>query len=148
MKIASCAVVKTSGVPPAWGQSSASGTGIAWRSWTRRELGLPAAADDGHDAVALSKRVAPGPSRDDLAGELEPGDVLRRARRGGVHPGALHDVGAVEPGGPDADEDLAAARARVRVVLDDDLLVADRDGAHGAAVKHLGAAGAGPLATP
>ena len=66
----------------------------------------------------------------------------------GYMPARCMHVGAVDPGGPDADEDLAAARLRVRVVLDDQLLVADRDGAHGAAVKHLGAAGAGPLATP
>src|SRR4029079_12385180 len=114
----------------------------------RGEPGLPAAAHDRHHAVAQAEARRARAERDDLAGELEPGDVLRRARRGGIHATALHDVGAVDPGGPDADEDLAAARLRVRAVLDEDLLVADRDGAHGAAVKHLGAAGAGPLGTP
>jgi hypothetical protein len=34
------------------------------------------------------------------------------------------------------------------MVLDRDLLVSNGDGAHGAAVKHLGAAGAGRRQTP
>ena len=66
----------------------------------------------------------------------------------GYMPRALHHVGAVDPGGPDADEDLAAAGLGSGWSSTTHLLVADRDGAHGAAVKHLGAAGAGPLATP
>src|SRR4051812_11806486 len=107
----------------------------------RRELGLPAAADDRHDAVARGEAVRPGAARDDLAGELEAGDVLGRARRRRVDAAPLHHVRPVDAGGLDADEDLAGPRLGVGVVLDGQLLVADRDGAHGAGVKHLGRAG-------
>ena len=55
-----------------------------------RELGLPAAADDGHDAIADLEACGVGPERGDLAGELEAGDVLRLAGRGGVAPAKLH----------------------------------------------------------
>ena len=43
----------------------------------------------------------------------------------------LHLVGAVQPGGANADEDLADPRLGVGVVGDDDLPVADGGGAHG-----------------
>ena len=44
---------------------------------------------------------------------------------------ALHHVGAVQPGAPDADEHLARPGRRIGVLLDGELLVADRDGVHG-----------------
>ncbi len=43
----------------------------------------------------------------------------------------LHHVGAVEPGRVDADEHLAVAGLGVGVLLDAELVIADRDGAHG-----------------
>ena len=43
-------------------------------------------------------------------------------------------VGAVEPGGTHPDEHFARARFGVGMVFDDDLLVADGDCPHGAAV--------------
>jgi len=46
-------------------------------------------------------------------------------------PAALHHVGAVEPGGADADEDLAGPGLGIRVILDAQLPVANGDGAHG-----------------
>ena len=45
-----------------------------------RQLRLAAAADHGHDAVARLEALRPRPDRDDLAGQLEPRDVGRRAR--------------------------------------------------------------------
>ena len=81
-----------------------------------------------------AKRSAPGPARRDLAGELEPRDVLRRAGRRGVVPRALMDVGAVQPGRTNTDEDLAGPRLGVGVLGDDDLAVADGGGAHGRGV--------------
>ena len=44
---------------------------------------------------------------------------------------ALQHVGAVEPGGADADEHLARLGLGIRVLLDGDRLVADGDGSHG-----------------
>jgi hypothetical protein len=106
------------------------------------ELGLAAAADDRHHAIARAEPLGARPARDDLAGELEAGDIRRRARRRRVQAAPLHHVGAVDAGRLDADEDLARPGLGVGVVLDAELLVADRDGAHGAGVKHLGAADA------
>ena len=62
MKSASWAVVNASGTPPAAVQSSSSGTGIAARSCTTRQLRLAAAADDRHHAVAeLEAHARRGP---------------------------------------------------------------------------------------
>ena len=131
VKSASCAVVKTSGKPPAAGQSSASGTGIATRSWTDGELGLAAAADDRHHAVALGEALGARAAGRDLAGELE-ARGCRAARR--AAPGSalapLEHVGAVEAGAADAHEQLAGAGLGVGMLLDEDLAVADGRGAH------------------
>ncbi len=94
------------------------------------ELALAAAADDAHDAVALGEARRAVAEAGDLAGELEPGDVRRRAGRRGIAPAQLHLVGAVEAGGAHADEHLAGARLGIGVLLDEDLAVADRGGAH------------------
>ena len=87
-----------------------------------RELGLAATADDGHDAVAQLEADRVPARRDDLAGQLEAGDVGRRARRCRVAARELVDVGAVDarprgraraarrPRGPDRD----ARRRQVR----------------------------------
>jgi hypothetical protein len=98
------------------------------------ELGLTAAADDPHDAVALGEALRARPEADDLARQLEPRDVRRAAGRGGVAAPALHHVGAVEPGAADADENLAGSGLGIEVLLDENLAVADRGGTHGRAV--------------
>ena len=99
-----------------------------------RELGLAAPADDAHDAVALLEAARAGAERGDLAGELQAGDVRRRAGRRGVAALALQDVGAVEPGAAHAHEDLARAGLGVGVLGDlQRPAFADGDGPHGAA---------------
>ena len=96
------------------------------------ELGLPAAADDAHHAVARLEAPGARAERGDLTGELEPRDVGRRPRRRGVGAAALEDVGAVDPRRPDPDEHLARARLEVRVLGDGELAaLADRDSPHG-----------------
>ena len=123
VKTASWAVVNTSGTPPASGQLRFSGTGISIRSCTTAELRLAAAADDPHHAVARTGSAsAPGPQLDDLAGQLEPGDVLRRARRRGIAAAPLVHVGAVEPGRLDATSTSPGAGVGVRMLLDAQLL--------------------------
>ena len=131
VKSASWAVVKTSGTPPAAVQSSSSGTGIAVRSWTTASSAWPPPATIAITRSPGSKRRRRRPQVDDLAGELEAGDVLRRARRRRVVAGELHHVGAVEPGGADADEQLAVLGLGVGVLGDLDPAVADGGGAHG-----------------
>jgi hypothetical protein len=64
-----------------------------------RQLRLGAAAHNRHHPVPFLEALGPRPARGDLAGQLEPGDVLRRARRRRVGALALEHVGAVETGG-------------------------------------------------
>ena len=94
------------------------------------ELGLAAAADDGHHAVALGESLGPRTPAHHLAGQLQAGDVGRRAGRGGVAPAALEHVGAVQPGGAHPDEDLPRARLGVGVLADGHGSVADGRGSH------------------
>ena len=73
MTIASCAVMNTSGTPPAATRSSRSGTGAHCVGGHREQLGLPAAAGDAEHAGADRGLGDAGAVRDDLARELEPG---------------------------------------------------------------------------
>ena len=95
-----------------------------------RQLGLAAAGDDRHHAVARLEALDAVAGLDHLARQLEPGDVLRRAGRRRIAAGELHHVGAVEPRGVHADQQLAGLRARVRMLFDGDLAVANRRGSH------------------
>ncbi len=127
---ASCAVVKTSGTPPAAFQLELLGDGHRRRLVHDGELGLAAAGDDRHHAVA-GLEAADGPAAiDHLARQLKPRDVLRRAGRRRVAPGQLEHVGPVEPRGLHADEQLPRLRARIGVLLDGDRPLADGGGAH------------------
>ena len=59
-----------------------------------------------------------------------PGNIGRRPGRGRVATGELMQVGAVDPGGPHADEHLAVAGLGIGALLDDDLAVCDGRGVH------------------
>ena len=122
--------MKTSGSPPASGNADRLGHGHELALVDDRELALAAAADDPHDAVALGEARRAVAEAGDLTRELEAGDVLRRAGRGRVAPAQLHHVGAVDARRAHADEHLAGPGLGVRVLLDEDLAVADRCGAH------------------
>ena len=73
VKTASCAVVKTSGVPPAAGQSSASGTGMSWRSWTTASSACPPPPTIAMTRSPSSNRRAPGPSAATSPASSRPG---------------------------------------------------------------------------
>ena len=105
-----------------------------------RELGLAAAADDPHDAIALGEARRARPERLDDAGELEARDVRRAAGRRGVAPVQLHHVGAVEARAAHADEHLAGPGYGVGMLFDEDLAVADGGGSHEAAQSTAAAA--------
>ena len=94
------------------------------------ELGLAAAGDDRHHAVARLEAAGAAPAGDDLARELQARDVGGGARRRRIVPGELHHVGAVEPGGLHADQQLPVLGLRIRVFGDLDLAVADGGGTH------------------
>jgi hypothetical protein len=89
----------------------------------RGQLGLTTAADHGHDAIALLETSGAGAGGDDLAGELEPRNVRRRTGGRWVEAAPLHHVGAVQAGRLHPYEDFAGARLRVRMLLDDNLVV-------------------------
>ncbi len=82
------------------------------------QLGLPAAGDDPHHAVSLRETLRARTKRGDLAGQLEPRDVLRSTRRCRVEPSPLEHVGAVEAGCPHPHEHLARPRGGIRVLGD------------------------------
>ena len=77
MKIASWAVVKTSGRPPASGQSMLRRHGHRLALVYDDQLALAAAAGDRHHAIAFGETRGAGAERGHFAGELETGDVLR-----------------------------------------------------------------------
>jgi hypothetical protein len=94
------------------------------------QLGLTTASDNRHHAVANREALSGRPKRDDLAGDLHAGDVLRGAGGRRIETTSLHHVRAVQPRRAYAHEHLAGARRRVGVLLDHDLLVANGGGAH------------------
>ena len=71
------------------------------------QLDLPTPADHGHHPVALGEAEHAGPDGGDLAGQLQPRDVGRAARRGRVGALDLVQVGPVEPGSRHPDQQLA-----------------------------------------
>ena len=79
------------------------------------ELRLATAADDRHHAVTGLEALDGAPGGDHLAGQLETRDVGRQAGRRGVFALELEHVGAVEPGGADAHEELAGLRLGIGV---------------------------------
>ena len=95
-----------------------------------RVLRLAASGDDRHHAIAGLEAAGAAPAGDDLARELQARDVGGRARRRGIMPGELHHVGAVEPGGLHADQQLPVLGLRIRVFGDLDLAVANGGGTH------------------
>ncbi len=94
------------------------------------ELGLAPAAHDGGDPVALGEALGLGPARQDLAGQLQPGDVLGGAGRGGIAAAPLQQVGPVYPCTMHPDEHLAGARLGIRPLGHAELLVLDDHRSH------------------
>ena len=87
--IASCAVVKTSGQAAGIGEPDGVGHRHELALVDDRELGLPTAADDAHDAITFLEARGGRTEADDLAGHLEAGDVGRRAGRRRITSGQL-----------------------------------------------------------
>ena len=98
------------------------------------QLGLPAAPDDGHDAVARAEAAGGRPERHHLPGQLEARNVGGRAWGRRVGAPALQHVGAVEPRAAHADEDLTRSRRRIGAIGDRQPAVRDGYGAHGGGI--------------
>ena len=97
------------------------------------ELGISAAGDERHDAVATPE----GPARfDDLARELQPQNLGLAARRR-VAPETLEEVGPIHSRRANADQQIARTRLRIGRLADlQHLRSTERlheDGAHGGA---------------
>ena len=103
----------------------------ALRGGHRQQLGLGAAAGDAEHPGAERGRRDAGAERDDLARELEPGDVGRRAGRRGVVPRELHEIGAVQAGAVHPYEDLTRPRFGIGAGLHPQLGIGgDHQGPH------------------
>ena len=98
------------------------------------QLGLGGAAHDGHHAVAHPEPLAAGARSDDDPGELHAGDVGGKPNRRRVQTCPLHEIGAVQPGGLHAHEQLARLRHGLRPFSDAHLSVIDHDCSHGLAL--------------
>ena len=99
----------------------------------RDHLRLTAPADDRHHAVALLEAEDGVANAHHLPRQLEPGNVLRVARRCWIAAVFLHDVGAVEPGRLHRNEYLALARNGVRTAHHLQVSVFHHDRLHAAA---------------
>ena len=107
---------------------------------SQRKLGLPAAADERHDAIADREAFDVAAECDHLAGELHARDVRRAAGWRRVQTAPLQHVGAVQTGGAHLDQQLARAGLRIGVLPPLQAPVDHRHGPH----RHLGAvAGSG-----
>ena len=71
-------------------------------------------ADDAHHAVPDLQRADTLATPFDLAGELQARYVVRHAGRGGIQAAPLKQIGAVDSGGTDADNDVLRPGQRVR----------------------------------
>jgi hypothetical protein len=77
----------------------------------RAVLRIAAAGDEGADRLAEQRRVNPIAQRRDVPRYFEPRQ-RGSARRGGVEPLPLGDIGAIHPGIGDADQHFAGRRLR------------------------------------
>ena len=71
-------------------------------------FGVTAAYDQRHDLVGFLPARRTRSARDDFAGDFQSGNIGGTWRRR-IKPHALHDVGPVNAGGGDLDQDLAGA---------------------------------------
>src|SRR5207302_9019091 len=76
-----------------------------------------APADEAEHAVSLLPREHRLAAGDHRPRDLEPGHVLRRTGWGRVEARTLDEIGGIDPGEPDLDEDLVVARPRVGPLL-------------------------------
>ena len=111
-----------------------------------RELRLPGAGDDGHHPVADAEAADAGAGRDDLAGQLEAGQLGRGgARRGRVVAVPLHDVAPADAGGPHSHEQLTGAGLGIGVLAPREPPVDDGDRVHRAQPRwSIGTSSRGP----
>ena len=99
----------------------------------RNQFGVPTAFDEEHDAIPLGVRGDPASNARDRARRLETEDVAGSGRWW-IETLALEEIGAVDAGAGDADDDLTLSSDRVGTFLDVQLLGTawrrDDDGAH------------------
>ena len=101
-----------------------SGTAATCRSCTRTRSASPPPPTIPKTRSPGANRRAVGPHGDHGPGYLDPGNVGRRAGRSGVAALALREVGGVQPGVADGDEDVVAGRNGIGPLDEIDDLVA------------------------
>ena len=96
----------------------------------QRHLRLGPPSHQRHDAVARSPAGHRLSRLHYLARQLEAGDVGRAARRRGVAPGDLDEVGVVDPRRPHPHQHLTATGAGIGALGDDELALDDGGRSH------------------
>ena len=102
------------------------------------ELRLAAAADDRHHPIRDGEATRSGAEGDDLASQLEPGDVLGRSGRRRIAAEPLMHVGAVQARGPNPHKHLPDTGHGVWMLLDGQLSVTNRHRLHRCAQPYRG----------
>ena len=87
----------------------------------RHQLCVPTALDEEHDAIPFGVALHPGSDARDRARRLETEDVAGSRRRW-IESLALEQIGAVDAGARNADDDLTLSSHRVGTLLEVQLL--------------------------
>ena len=148
LKSASCAVVKTSGSPPACGPVEPLGHRHRGALVHQGQLGVAASAHDRHHPVALREALRAGAAGRHLARQLETGNVRRRARRGRIAALELEHVRPVQAGRAHPHQHLSGAGRGVGPLLHHQPPVLDRHRAHAANLVLTGRFGAATSIRP
>ena len=101
---------KVSGIAAASSIEKPFGTGSALVSSTLAVFGIAAAGEKGADPFAEPEPGGAVPERYHFARHLEAGNIDRCTGRRRILAAPLHDVGTVNAGGADLDQDLARTR--------------------------------------
>ena len=116
--MASWAVMKASGMPPASTRSRFAGTRAQCAAAVTRYSAWPPPATMPMTRSPGQGAATAEPDGLDDTGELQPGDVGRNPGRGGIAAGPLEQIGPVDAGAVNPDEHLVGRRLGDRPVLD------------------------------
>ena len=92
--------------------------------------GVSSSTNDCADARPEYRRVDLRSDVGDDTCHLKSWDVGRPAGRGGIKTSALQEIGSVDSGGPDFDDDVVRIRNGGRTLFEDKTVVSENKGVH------------------